>query len=123
MHSSITPARTLAPATGHGKGIVSQGVSHPGGDDLVQIAGHERDDFDPVTGHDGLQGPGDGAAHQGADPQLHQPHRLMYRKILRQSRARFLQYASRPDIPGIPDIDDVELAGGVENRRDPVVPS
>ena len=125
MHSPAAPAFPPSAATGHGKGILAQGVSHPGGDNLVQVPRYERNDLDAVTGHDGMHGPGDGAAYEGAYSQLHQPQRLVCRKILRQGRARFAQYPSRSDvadIPGIPDINDVKLAGGVENRRDPVVP-
>jgi len=122
MHSPAAPASPPSAATGHGKGIVSQGVFQPGRDNLVQVPRYEGNDLDAVTGHDGMHGPGDGAAHEGAYSQLHQPQRLVYRKILRQGRARFVQYPSRPDISGISDINDVKLAGGVENRRDPVVP-
>ena len=71
---------------------------------------------DAVSGDHLVQRPGNRAANQRADAKLRQTKRLLNRQVIRQDFLRFGDDSSRLGL------DDMNLPGDVEDRRDPIVP-
>ena len=88
----------------------------PSHDNLVQIAGHERDNLDAVGRDHGLQRPGDGAANERANAQFSQTKRLLRGKVIQRDGLRLSS-----DPAGI-GLHDVNLPGYVKDRRDSIAP-
>jgi hypothetical protein len=84
--------------------------------DLAQVAGHERDHVDAVSGNDLMQRPGNRAANQRADTKLRQTKRLPDRHAILQDLLRFRDDSSRLGL------GDMNPPGDVKDRRDPIVP-
>lgn len=84
--------------------------------DLIQVAGHKRDDLNPVAGNHGSQRIGYSAANQGPDSQLRQPQRLLDRHAFRQRFVRFSRNPSRRHA------DDMNPPRDIEDGRDAAVP-
>jgi hypothetical protein len=83
---------------------------------LAQVAGHERDHVDAVSGNYLMQRPGNRAANQRADTKLRQAKRLPNRHVIRQDLLRFSDDSSRLGL------GDMNPSGDVKDRRDPMVP-
>jgi hypothetical protein len=112
MKAAVSPP----PATGHRKDAVLKLPGQPGPEDLPQIAGDEGDHPDAVGYNHGVQGAGYGAANQLLDAKLGKPDRLHCVRLLRQA------LVLRPDDASGFGLDQTDLPGHVEDRRDPVIP-
>jgi hypothetical protein len=84
--------------------------------DLVQVAGHERDHVDAVSGQYLMQRPGYRAANQRANTKLRQTKRLPDRHAILQDLLRFSEDSSRLGL------GNMNPPGDVKDRRDPMVP-
>jgi hypothetical protein len=111
------PAPTTPPAAaGHGKEPILERAGHPGLDDLLQIAGHERDHLDSVRGDHGLQGSRDRPADQDVHALFGEQHRLAGQVIVRQSPLCLVDDAVGQRV------NEVDLPGHIEDRRDSIAP-
>jgi hypothetical protein len=118
VHTAHLPAlaSTAPAATGHGKSVMLQFVTEPGLNDLAQVASHKRDYLNAISGDHLMQRSGNRAANQRADTKLRQTNHLLNRQVVRQDFLRFGDDSSRLGL------DDMNLPGDVEDRRDPIVP-
>jgi hypothetical protein len=113
--SPATAAASPA-AAGHSELAAIETAAEPSLNDLAQIAGHERDHLDAVSGDHRMQRPGYRAAYQCADAEFRQTNHLLKRQVVRQD---FLRFSCNSPRLGR---DDMDLPGDVEDRRYPMVP-
>jgi hypothetical protein len=102
-------------AARHDECIPAQTALKPGLDDGAQVSGHECNHPDAIGGDQGLQGPGDRPANQGADAELGQAQCFLQRGIMRQL---FLDFADDPT--GLA-LDDTDFLRRVKERCDALV--
>jgi hypothetical protein len=114
---SATAAGAAAPtAAGHGELVAIETAAEPSLNDVAQVAGHERDHPDAVSGDQRVQRPGDRAADQYIDAEFRQTNHLLKRQVIRQD---FLRFSGNSPRLGR---DDMDLSGDVEDRRYSTVP-
>ena len=105
-------------ATGHGISCrPGQLAAHPGLNDLLQVAGHKRNNLDAVGRNHCLQGPGNSPAHQGADLQFGQTRDLQVRHLTRQARLGLVD-----DLSGL-GFHQLNRPGHIKDRCNTIVPS
>ena len=109
------PAATAA--AGHREGSLVESATQPGLDDLVPLAGDERDDPDAGGGDHLPHRPRDRPADERLDSELGQarPHPAW--------RARGEHLVRLEDDPAGFGLDDEKVAGGVEDGCDPAAPA
>ena len=115
--AALTVSCTPTSATRHGKNFAIQIAVQPSPNDLAQFACHERDHLDSVGGDQPVHRPGNSAANQGANTQIHQSKCLLGGKVFRQCFLNLADNLTRLCV------DDVDLVRSVEDRRDSIDPA
>ena len=114
---SPDPCPAATAATGHREGRLFESATQPGPNDLVPVAGNERDDPDTEGVDDLFRRPRDRPADERLDSELGQagPHPAW--------RARREHLVRLEDDPAGFGFDDVQLPRRVEEGRNPAVPA
>ncbi|GLI34752.1 hypothetical protein DAMNIGENAA_21850 [Desulforhabdus amnigena] len=111
-HAMPTPSKTSR----HGEIGTTQVASEPGLNDRPQLTGHKGNHPNAVGSDQLLQRPRNGTTNKSADSKFYKTKYILNRELIRQDFLGFSDNFSRIDL------HEVDLPGGVENRRNTILP-